>query len=910
MKISKINFAELYDKENKRKKVEFRSKIQSDQDSFMKNEDASFSSLHDNVLASFVIKELHQEEVMNAYINVLTEKGFANTISKIYNKRIEEIFYKLVEINTVLPLLNASGIYNIGQMANFAKICHKNQHSKEVFANQKVQAVKIYGILENKKDLADFPDILLYLYSHEATKENPNFNKLNEYVNFLRCIGVNKSEDFDKNFAHLKPEFNDFEDVLSRIQAIDYLKQTYDKKISYFRDLLNQNGMNLGKDAEKFYQQHAECIDYFYQKNDGKNLDGLSEILNLVLNQKKLKTTALQTFGFNNNNFASIESRIRFFRLLSKNRVSVDEFNRISKKSFIEDNDKDILRQIANKNLISKLIKDIVGIDNKKASEFYNKFSDVINAVYDDEQGNADILILVYKLADNFKIRNSDGFLGLYNNFTRDKRRTLTKDELRNFLELFKYCYSFDIFEQAKKQKKILASVLLNEKNKFEAVEVDIENFLNSPKGAYFAGESALNIYKKYYNLFQNKKNSTFEILKNIARLNIENEVSYREKIGLIDDFVPYFGYEETIKFINENKISTERNPEDVQYRANCLEILESIDDKESSGQQVIDYLKDTGFLLKSRDRLDEFLSGVKDKEKRKEILSLIAKIQIPSFGALESFFKEYETSDDSNEKLLLFLKNLPENVDFVECTRLLNKLKSKIRSLEFPLEINADNINCVDIKELLSSSMVSDNTYIEFINRAYGVPKDSCFVGAMTNAKTNECNKFSSKNIAEEIVFKMKKSSESYQNIIRLLQLDKKSLGLDEEIPDYLYIRALIQVLPEEFVDFVNSNDWIKYSNDDVANLSLHARLRAIDRFALSETDDISDLYSDETKEKLKNVFETVYTKKPLYVKGSDYTQRIVVDYSYNSNIIKAIFAPKGELITLFKKQANWNKV
>ena len=50
--------------------------------------------------------------------------------------------------------------------------------------------------------------------------------------------------------------------------------------------------------------------------------------------------------------------------------------------------------------------------------------------------------------------------------------------------------------------------------------------------------------------------------------------------------------------------------------------------------------------------------------------------------------------------------------------------------------------------------------------------------------------------------------------------------------------------------------------------------------------------------------------SKKPLYVKGSDYTQRIVVDYSYNSNIIKAIFAPKGELITLFKKQANWNKV
>ena len=93
MKISKINFAELYNKENKRKKVEFCSKIQPNQDSFTKNSEVSFGSLHDNVLTSFVIKELHQEEVMNAYINVLTDKGFANTISKIYNKIIEEIFY-------------------------------------------------------------------------------------------------------------------------------------------------------------------------------------------------------------------------------------------------------------------------------------------------------------------------------------------------------------------------------------------------------------------------------------------------------------------------------------------------------------------------------------------------------------------------------------------------------------------------------------------------------------------------------------------------------------------------------------------------------------------------------------------------------------------------------------------------
>ena len=372
-----------------------------------------------------------------------------------------------------------------------------------------------------------------------------------------------------------------------------------------------------------------------------------------------------------------------------------------------------------------------------------------------------------------------------------------------------------------------------------------------------------------------------------------------------------YFEHNQAIRFINENKISLDNSPENVKYRKNCLEIIKTIYDENLPDltKDRLDFYLNSGFLVKSKEKLDEFLSKIKDDKKRKEILTLIADKKVPSLTALGNFIREYSETAESNDKIISYLKNLPEDVDFEACNKLLGMLKAKIISLELPLKINAHNICCVDMKKLLSSPMILNNTLIEIINGIHGVSEDSNFISALPGSKINEKVEYSAKNIAEEIVFKMNKSSESYQNIIRLLKIDKKSLGLDDNISDYLYIRALIEILPKEFIEFVNSDDWLKYPNEDkFINLTLHSKLRAIDRFVLSNANDISELYTPETKEKLKNIFYTIYNKKPLLVKGSNYSQRIIENHKLDSDIIETIFAPTGELITLYRRQPNWN--
>ena len=103
-----------------------------------------------------------------------------------------------------------------------------------------------------------------------------------------------------------------------------------------------------------------------------------------------------------------------------------------------------------------------------------------------------------------------------------------------------------------------------------------------------------------------------------------------------------------------------------------------------------------------------------------------------------------------------------------------------------------------------------------------------------------------------------------------------------------------------------MNSNDWLTYSDNKKANVSLHARLRTIDRFALDSIENIEELYTEETKAKLQNLFNTIYNTSPVDLKGSKTDERIIADFEHNSNIIEAIFTNKGDMITIIPKKKN----
>ena len=59
---------------------------------------------------------------------------------------------------------------------------------------------------------------------------------------------------------------------------------------------------------------------------------------------------------------------------------------------------------------------------------------------------------------------------------------------------------------------------------------------------------------------------------------------------------------------------------------------------------------------------------------------------------------------------------------------------------------------------------------------------------------------------------------------------------------------------LPNKFIDFVNDDSYLKIENK-TANLTLHARLRLIERFGFNNINSIEELCSDKNKEYLKSI-------------------------------------------------------
>ena len=75
---------------------------------------------------------------------------------------------------------------------------------------------------------------------------------------------------------------------------------------------------------------------------------------------------------------------------------------------------------------------------------------------------------------------------------------------------------------------------------------------------------------------------------------------------------------------------------------------------------------------------------------------------------------------------------------------------------------------------------------------------------------------------------------------------------------------------------------------------------MRLIDRFGLQE----DDLYSEKTKQKLRDILKTVYTQTPYGTKGTDYTKRIITDTVYENTDIETVFSKNGEMITIVPRR------
>ena len=924
MKIQQINFPRI-NNIAKKKEDNCIQKSQLTTDCFEKSKNVSFrGSLLDELfgdsfidsflgtvnLFSKTLQKYHQELRIQAAIILFSDTTQKNKLSRLKQVKLEDIFGHVQDFKPAFPLFKKSNIITVSQMEQFVKNYNRGKKTCDELSGQAIEAVEIHGILKDKEDLANYPDLLLHTYNKESKEENPNYNKLNEYTSFLKKVGIRKYSDFDEKFEHLKPQFNDFESITDRVDALEYEISTYSEKINLLSEVIKKVPNIANKDATKVYATICDIVDYYYDKNSGKSLSNIEDIIELALSHNKLKLHSLKQLEMNKKTLKSAEQKIDFYEFLNSCDISIADFNAIATKSFIEDSDYDVMNQLINKKYLSECIQKLIGCEQSEATDIYRRFKDVINTTYDEENGSLQNLETIIELSIKYNIKNSDGILRLYNEITGQNRKTMSKEELCNFIELFQYSTSKNILEDAKTLKTKAIILLEEEKQFYEKIKPEIEEYIQNDTSKYFTGESALTIYKKHAKLFREAGDNVHTILEIISGKDVKAIEKKQQKDDEVSLFTKYFdSQDEAIKFINANNISFNNTKNEIEYKENCLAILDALYDENNTNKSKkrIEHITESGFLVKSRNRLTEFLRKIQNPEKRKKVLAVISDKKIPSLNILEKFLRTYHTEKTSDYKLFNFILNLPEGIDFNHGSEIINKAQEKIEDLNLPAKITAENIHLVDLSQLESADEFGAGEIIGVLESIHKSTNGKNFLTALEESKDETNIKYTKHKIATELVWKMKTSKESYQNIIRLLGLERSTLGLPYSASNYLYIDAIEEELPDEFVDFVNSNEWLNIGteeNNDTPNIVLHARLRAIDRFALNEAQNISELYTQATKEKLKSLFKTVYTEKPIDIKGSDTTKRIIVNHIYNSNVIEAVFSPKGKMITIVQKR------
>ncbi len=896
-------------------------------DTFQKNinnKNVSFGSSNDDFLSlildhlltglSETVSYIEQESICDIYMSIVLKKDIKNLISKNKNIPIQKFHNHIGKIDNydlqfLTKIMEQANIKTLMNLDIFIKTFQKNKETPIVFQGQNIEAIKIFGLLSSKDDLAKFPSLLLYLFNEESNSDNPDYNKLNTYSAFLKHIGIKNIYDFDQKYSYLKPQFNNFENISDTKDAINYLMETYEPKLQMVQNVIDSNNLK-SYSPELIYSKLPDVIDYLYDKNKGKNLGDLPKFIDNAFNFDKLKTQTYKDISKIFNDFNSPKDKIDLLELLQECNISINELNTLnSQRKQIPD--LEFFDIIINKQPIIEVIKNNDQLSDSQKNELYKNFNKIFTSVYTrgNNSDDADSLNNLINILINFNINNPDKFLNFYNKVNLSNNKNFTTNQLCEFVDLFDYYNYDDLFEQSKKLNISPRNFLETKKEHFEKYEPEITNFIENGSSDKFIGKTALDIYKQYNYMFDENIN-IHQILQNIVTQDSANQTEdkIRQKEFML--FEQFFDSKhDTVKFLLNNKISFDKSSRSQNHKSACLTILNSLTEKNNLQQSKdkIKKLSDSGFLLRSKNALSKFVDDMQQKGQLKQILNIIINKNVSSVKKLYNFFKSYEEIPNENQNLIHHLSLIPDNMKFNEYIDILNFLSSSLVNAEIPVEINNSNILNININDYRTKDSFNAQKLNNLTCNLLNQPENTNFVNYLENTFTNTTPYYSPFQIAKEIVSKINSSEESYRNLARELHLSKSDLKLDDNTSEYIYIQAVQNKLPQEFINFINSNNWLDYNNNgNVPNAGLHARLRIIDRFALNENNSINNLYSQETENKLKQFFDNIYNKLPYNIEGRNKSHRIALKYNIENKIVEIIFNNKGELITAFPQSSS----
>jgi len=258
------------------------------------------------------------------------------------------------------------------------------------------------------------------------------------------------------------------------------------------------------------------------------------------------------------------------------------------------------------------------------------------------------------------------------------------------------------------------------------------------------------------------------------------------------------------------------------------------------------------------------------------------------------------------------FLNNQTSGMDLESLVRdFLTPLKRFMENYDLDFEVDNSTIKNLNYKNIRPFCDYTISEILELINNISGAKKDYNFISALPKLiiGIQENELYNSRNIASEYI--------NYKNGGRTN--DKvpykylKNIFEKEDTPaysDFIFSKEkeLIQrQIPTDFVRLINNPSWLKIDDEHIFNMTLHAKMRFIDRFILPELKDPQDLYLPSTKAMMNKKIKEIYnqcTHTPTSSIRADkgHGNRFSVNFYTDSKPIRANFNGKGTMITLFE--------
>ncbi len=854
-----------------------------------------------------VSNDMLREGFVNDYLTYVSDNQIMSSMKKLRNYKIEKfndvIFTKNDSYRGYLEnLLKHSGIKNVMGLENFIKYSFKNPDVKKVFKDNSIQELEIYGYLNSKGNLAKYPQALLYIYQLEKSEKEPDYNILNEYCDVFSKLGLNNFNDFDKKFAHLKSDFNDFETMEDKFNLINYLDKTYEDRLNFISELLPLENAKGKKSPEYIYKNNNDVFDYLYMHQNDESKNDIKETVKIISESNQIKMSVMKKFEEQFNGFNSVEDKIKFYNYLRVNNISPSELNMLASNYIISDID--INTCVENKDVATEDLEILFDNNNQKTTDFYLKFKDSVNALYDKEtKGTEDVECLI-NIINRFNIKNQESLLQFYNRATNNNKKNITAEELRNFADLFRYSDSQNLFEIAKQKHTTVEKLLQSEKALFEKYREGIKDFIEKDETGYLSDKNPIDIFKEYKNQIINSEHNISEILSNIVDFNIKNSDEYSYKISKINGLKQFFPQKDLLfKFIHKANIKFDNSPEENQHIENCRVILSKLYDENNEELTVrrIKNLNKTGFLKMSKSSLSQFISSFDNEEKLSEVVEIIADRKIKSLSKWRDFLKKHQGKEKYFDKnLVSHIKSSPQDMNFDNYVNSLSEFENRMEKMGFGFKITNSKIKNLDMNEIKNVQKMSDTDFYIALNKFLRAPEGKNFIYTLKNSMCKEPRIYSKNMVAQEIIYRQYEDEHEYSNIEKALKLRKKDLDLSSNGSYAEYIDAINKAIPDKFIDFINSKEWRDCfdNGEEFPNLSFHAVLRIIDRFALSNGR-IDDLYKPQTVEMLKNVLKTLYTQLPVYMReGENDTQ--VLFFEYDNGKIKTMIKKNGSISTI----------